>query len=178
MSTLRRLKLLYREQVEEVRRDSTVHPTSLKLTSPTLKVEPAEVSFEPTVPQNISQTNSVSNAKPGTEESRTLSTSSSDVILSPPVEQPYRFRSISDVSHDTRVLTSYRTEGSVTASSSYEHSNEVRWTDILYIYCIILGYMVRWCGSFTTCLVRDFTVIYAVYCIYMCVVVGIAVGLL
>ena len=123
-----------REQVEEVRKDSTVHPISLKLTSPTLKIEPAEVSSEPTVPQNISQTNSVSNAKPGTEESRTLSTSSSDVILSPPVEQPYRFRSISDVSHDTRVLTSYRTEGSVTASSSYEHSNEVRWTDILYIY--------------------------------------------
>ena len=48
---------------------------------------------------------------------RTESTSSCEVLLTPPVEAPYRFRSISDVSHNTRMLTSYHTESSISSSS-------------------------------------------------------------
>ena len=56
---------------------------------------------------------------PGGEDGtvRTESTSSCEVLLTPPVDVPYRFRSISDVSHNTRMLTSYRTDSTLSASS-------------------------------------------------------------
>lgn len=56
---------------------------------------------------------------PGGEDAtvRTESTSSCEVLLTPPVDVPYRFRSISDVSHNTRMLTSYRTDSTISASS-------------------------------------------------------------
>jgi hypothetical protein len=49
---------------------------------------------------------------------RNESTSSGDGLLSPAaVEHTYRFRSVSDISHHARKLTSYRTEGSLSSGS-------------------------------------------------------------
>lgn len=111
------------QQLEEAGEDGTSPLTSPALTSPTLLIEPAEVPEPASISQSMSHS-SLANPTGGVVECRTESTSSSDVLLSPPVEQSYRFRSISDVSHNTRILTSYRTEGSITASSTCEHEND------------------------------------------------------
>ena len=65
---------------------------------------------------------------------RDESTSSGDGLLSPVVagEEHYRFRSISDVSHHTRKLTSYRTEGSLSSGSLADMEGDAK---VRGIYC-------------------------------------------
>ena len=66
---------------------------------------------------------------------RTESTSSSDVMLSPAMEGSYRFRSVSDVSHDTRKLSSYRRDGSVSSGSMREMDGD-RKVSATYVYTV------------------------------------------
>ena len=49
---------------------------------------------------------------------RSVTTVPAEPLLSPPADQPYRFRSISDVSHNTRILASFRTESSISSTGS------------------------------------------------------------
>ena len=96
--------------------DSTSQPICLPpVTSrPTLKIEPEENSRSGAI-QSASQSDLTS---PGSEGNvfRTESTSSSEMLQTPPVEQAHRFRSISDVSHNTRKLVSYQTEVAISSS--------------------------------------------------------------
>jgi hypothetical protein len=96
--------------------DSTSQPICLPpVTSrPTLKIDPEENSRSGAI-QSASQSDLTS---PGSEGNvfRTESTSSSELLQTPPVEQAHRFRSISDVSHNTRKLVSYQTEVAISSS--------------------------------------------------------------
>ena len=91
-------------------------PTSPVL-SPTLVVEPAEEEKTSPSPSHVVETPPVSTEEPGAD-SRAHPTVPHESALSPVLDQPYRFRSISDVSHNTRMLTSYRTESSISTNIS------------------------------------------------------------
>ena len=106
------------EDAEQAREATRQHASTSSVTSPTLLLEGEQI-FVSSVEQNSSQTSIASPAslENSGKDSRTESTSS-EKVLSPPVERPYRFRSISDVSHNTRLLTTYITESSVTESVS------------------------------------------------------------
>ena len=98
--------------VEQVADDVTVTSPL----SPSVTIQESPEDSTGLTRQCTSQTSLTS---PGSGEGvfRHESTSSSEVLLTPTLEPQYRLRSISDVSHNTRMLTSYRTESSVSTSS-------------------------------------------------------------
>ena len=105
---------------DDIIANSTLPTTSLSaptksLSAPTVRSKPVETEASTGEAQK-----SVSVSSPASEGVvfRTESTSSADVLLSPAaVEEPYRFRSVSDVSHHTRKLSSFHTEGSLSSGS-------------------------------------------------------------
>ena len=117
-----------REGAPEVSDGTRQHASTSSVTSPTLLLEGEQI-FVSSVEQNSSQTSIASPAslENADKDSRTESTSS-EKVLSPPVERPYRFRSISDVSHNTRLLTTYITESSVTESVSLVRNICIQFT--------------------------------------------------
>ena len=96
------------QQVEQIGDDIT-------LTSP---LSPSHTSLgEPEGPSASRSTSQTSITSPAREVARKESTTSSEVLLSPSLGSPYRFRSVSDISHNTRRLISHRTESSVSTGS-------------------------------------------------------------
>ena len=82
---------------------------------------------------------SVSSLASGSVAMRTESMSSSDVMLSPAMDGSYRFRSVSDVSHDTRKLSSYCRDGSVSSGSMREMDGDSKVSATylhMYIQCV------------------------------------------
>ena len=97
--------------------------------APAVRSEPVETEASTGEAQK-----SVSVSSPASEGVvfRTESTSSADVLLSPAaVEEPYRFRSVSDVSHHTRKLSSFRTEGSLSSGSLLDLEGDTKVSSTL-----------------------------------------------
>ena len=126
-----------REGAPEVSDSTRQHASTSSVTSPTLLLEGEQI-FVSSVEQSSSQTSIASPAslENSGEDSRTESTSS-EKVLSPPVERPYRFRSISDVSHNTRLLTTYKTESYVTESTSLVRNICIQFTYMLTLIVAI-----------------------------------------
>lgn len=138
------LPKMQREEEEEVKEEKVEHisnghktPTSPVL-SPTLVVEPAEEAETRPSPSHSVETPPASMEEP-VSDSRVRPTVPRERDSSPMLDQPYRFRSISDVSHNTRMLTSYRTESSIHASASEQEDEPLvrKWIHI-YMYLYIL----------------------------------------
>ena len=82
--------------------------------SPTLLVESMEDERKSSV--------LTSHAYSPSRDKSVTTTVPAEPLLSPPAGQPYRFRSISDVSHNTRILSSFRTESSITGAEPENES--------------------------------------------------------
>ena len=112
--------------------DVAAKSTILETSSETATATQAECTQKRTA---LRKPASVSSLASGSVAMRTESMSSSDVMLSPAMDGSYRFRSVSDVSHDTRKLSSYRRDGSVSSGSMREMDGDSK-VSAMYIQCV------------------------------------------
>ena len=113
------------EKHKDVGTTSAILMTSSEIPPHTSEMAPSKPDKDTSVPHKPVSVSSLA-SESGGAVFRKESTSSGEFLLSPTPEGTYRYRSISDVSHSGRKLTSYRTEGSVSSASLRDSEEAVK----------------------------------------------------